>query len=74
MTCKVIKGENNMNQLVVQQMWLGKKKDEIDDHLYLHIPQTQEKQENMYPFVFFLWTQNNWLCQVCIAYGAGNDF
>ena len=29
---KVMNGTNNLNQLVVQQMWLGKKKDKIEKH------------------------------------------
>ena len=61
-------GTNNLNQLVVQQMWLGKKKDKIEKH------KKQEKWENIYAFIFFLRIKNGWLCHACSDYRADNDF
>lgn len=65
---KVMNGANNLNQLVVQQMWLGKKKDKIEKH------KKQEKWENIYPFNFFLCIKKGWLCHACSDYRADNDF
>ena len=54
--------------LLIMKIWILKLP-LMDVHIYLCI-----NHVNLYPFLFFFSSKNEWLCIVCSEYGEGDEF